>query len=82
MNKNLPKLVKYIFPSNKQRTRVWFAGYRGLHLHLPFTSINVVSIADLAKTTSVSTPISCSIREMNHKSAAMDEYILGVRKET
>ena len=35
MNKNLPKLVKYIFLSNKQRTRVWFLKYRDFHMHFP-----------------------------------------------
>ena len=38
MKKNLPKLVKYIFPSDKQWTGVWSAGYRGLHL--PCASID------------------------------------------
>jgi hypothetical protein len=80
LNKNLPKLVKNIFPSNKQWTGVWFAGYKGLHL--PFTSIDVVNIVDLVKTTSINMPVLCSLREMNYKIAAVDEYILSVRKET
>ena len=79
MNKNLPKLVKYIFPSNKQWTRVWFAGYGGLHL--PFTGIDLMNVVDLVKT-SINMPVFCSIRRMNYKRAAIDEYILGIRKET
>ena len=51
MNKNLPKLVKHIFPSYKQWTGVWFAGYR--RLHLPFASIDMVNIVDLVKITSI-----------------------------
>jgi hypothetical protein len=55
MNKNLPKFVKHIFPSNKQRTGVWFAGYRDLHL--PFISTDVVNAVDLVKTISINMPV-------------------------
>ena len=79
MNKNVPKLVKHIFPSNKQWTGVWFAGYRSLHL--PFTSIDVMNVVDLVKT-SINMPVLFSIRRMNYKRAAIDEDILGIRKET
>ena len=78
VNKNLPKLVKYFFPSNNQWTGVWFPGYRSLHL--PFTSTDVVNIVDLEKT-SINMPALSVLREMNYKSAAIDEYILGIRKE-
>ena len=79
MNKNLLKFVKFIFPSNKQWTGVWFPGYRSLHL--PFTSTDVVNIVDLEKT-SINMPALSVLREMNYKSAAIDECIPGVRKET
>jgi hypothetical protein len=77
MNKNLPKLVKHIFPSNKKWTGVWFAGYRGLHL--PFASIARV-YADLVKTACNYAGFMRPAR-MTYKSAASDEYILSVRKE-
>ena len=37
MNKNLPKLIKYIFPPSKERAGVWFLNDRDVHL--PFISI-------------------------------------------
>ena len=63
MNKNLPKLVKHIFPSNKQWTGVWSAGYK--RLHLPFASIDMVmvNVADLVKMTSIIILDLCSLRE-------------------
>ena len=82
MNKNLPKLVKHIFPSDKQRTGVWFAGYRGLYL--PFTSIDRVNAVDLVKTTRIIIYYARFIQpaRVTYKSAAIDDYILHVRKET
>ena len=49
LNKNLPKLVKYIIPSDKQWTSIWSAGYRVSHL--PFANIDMANITDLVKTT-------------------------------
>ena len=60
MNKNLPKLVKHIFPTNKQWTRVWFAGYRSLHL--PFVGVDG-DIADLVKTKCTIMLDLCSLQE-------------------
>ena len=77
MSKNLPKLGKYIFPSDKQWTGVWSVGYRDFHL--PCASIDRVDISAIL--------LKIIIRFMQsertaYKSAASDEYILGVRKET
>ena len=80
MSKNLPKLGKYIFPSDKQWTGVWSVGYRDLHL--PCASIDRVDIgAILLKVICIIMKFMQSAR-MTYKSAASDEYILGVRKET
>jgi hypothetical protein len=82
MNKNLPKLVKHIFPSNEQRTRVWFARFRDLHLL--FVSIGRVKVhvngVDLVKTTCI-IMLDLQPARMTYKIAASDEYILGIRKE-
>ena len=80
MNKNLPKLVKYIFPSDEQRTGIWSAGYRDLHW--PFARIDSVNIADLVKITCIIFARFTQPATMTYKSAASDEYILRVRKET
>ena len=62
MNKNLSKLVKYIFPSDKKRTGVRSVGYRDLHL--PFASIGRVDIGDiLVQITCIIKLNLCSLRE-------------------
>ena len=38
--KNLPKLVKYIFPTSEEWTGVWSLRYR----ELPFTSISIMNV--------------------------------------
>ena len=48
MSKNLPKLIKNTFPSDKQWTGVGFESYGGLRL--PFASIGV-NITGLVKVT-------------------------------
>ena len=81
MNKNLPKLVKYIFPSNKQWIEVWSLSYRGLHLH--FASIASMSIGGvLMKTTCIIMLDFMQPARMTYKSTASDEYIVGVGKES
>ena len=82
MNKNFPKLVKHIFPSNKQWTGVWSAGFGGIHL--PLASIGRVNTANLVKFVKTNYNYARVMKpaKMTYKSAASDEYILGIRKET
>jgi hypothetical protein len=48
MKKNLPEFVKYIFPSSKDETRVWFLQY-GDHLRfvgISRNNVNVIVLVD------------------------------------
>jgi hypothetical protein len=71
MNKNLPKSLKYIFPSG-----VWFLRERDHHL--PTTGIRRVDI-DLTLDVKL---FSTQPMTRTYESAASDQYILGIRKHT
>ena len=60
MNKNLPKLIKNIFPSDKKWTGIRSVGYRDLHL--PFASIGRVDIIDLVNICIIKLNL-CSLQE-------------------
>jgi hypothetical protein len=76
MNKNLPKSVKYIFPSSKYQTGVWFLRERDRHL--PFTSVGSMDI-DLADTNIVK--LLAQPTKQTYESPASDQCIPGIRKE-
>ena len=76
MNKNLSKSLKYIFPSSKYWTGVWFLRERDHHL--PITSARRVDI-DLTLDVKL---FSTQLMTRTYESAASDEYILGIRKHT
>ena len=78
MNKNLPKLIKYIIPSDKQWAGVWFESYRGLYL--PFARVDV-NITGLVKSNRYNYARYMPPTRMTYKSTASDDYILGVREE-
>jgi hypothetical protein len=43
INKDLPKFVKYISPSSKDETRVWFLRYRDLDMRLASIGMEIVN---------------------------------------
>ena len=57
-------------------------GYRSFHLS--FASVGIVNIVDLVKTTYIIMLVLFSLQSarMTYKSAAIDRYVLGIRKET
>ena len=76
--KNVPNLVKYIFPSSKERTRVWWLKYRDC---LPFSRMNVDNIG-VAVNLYNHYQIVYTTYSKTYKSAVGDKYILGIRKTT
>jgi hypothetical protein len=75
MNKNLPQFLKYIFPSGKYWTGVWFLRERDHHL--PVTSVGRVDI-DLTLDVKL---FSTQPMTRTYESATSDEY-MGIRKHT
>jgi hypothetical protein len=75
MNKNLSKSLKYIFPSSKYWTGVWFLRERDHHL--PITSVRRVDI-DLTLDVKL---FSTQRMTRTYKSATSNEY-MGIRKHT
>ena len=74
MNKNLPKFVKYIFPSSKEWTRVWFLGYRDLRLHFASISTEIIDVIGLGVNLhTISVKLFTLPTEKTHKCAASDE---------
>jgi len=83
MNKNLPKSVKYIFPSSKDWAGVWFLRYRDLHLPLDCIGRKIINNIVLADKIGTIIPKSFTQRtRKTYKSAACDEGIPCIRKET
>ena len=80
MNKNSHKLVKYVSPSNKPLTGVWFAGYKSLYLL--FVSFNLIHgvVNGLEKTRYNYAKIMQPVR-MTYKIAPTDAHIPGLGKE-
>ena len=76
MTENLPKLVKYIFPTSKELTEVWSLRYRDL----PFTIISVGLIVNLCTLYSYYSIVYKTYK--TYKSPVDDKYILDIRKTT
>jgi len=73
MNKNLPKFVKYIPPSSKDWTGVWFLRY--MALHLPITCIGRENIDNIVLGDRLSPNHPDRIRERHTKvPPAMNEF--------
>jgi hypothetical protein len=75
MNKNLPKSLKYVFPSSKYWTGVGFLRER--NHRLPVTSVGMVDI-DLTLDVKL---FNTQPMTRTYKSAASDQY-MGIRKHT
>ena len=69
MTENLPKLVKYIFPTSKELTEVWSLRYRDL----PFTIISVGLIVNLCTLYSYYSTVYKTYK--TYKSPVGDKYI-------
>ena len=74
--KNVPKLVKYIFPSSKEWTRIWWLKCQDC---LPFSRMNVDNIGLTVNLYNYYQIFYTTYRK-TYKSAIGDEYILGIRK--